>query len=117
MEISSRANIELLVNTFYEKVQADTLLAPLFAHVDWPHHLPAMYSFWSSMMLDERRYQGNPLQKHMPLGLKAAHFERWLALFHATVDELFEGDKAEEIKMRAQSIAMVWQHKLGLLVR
>ncbi|MFZ5971682.1 MAG: group III truncated hemoglobin [Bacteroidota bacterium] len=117
MDIASRAHIELLVNTFYEKVRTDNLLAPRFAHVDWPHHMPVMYNFWCSMMLDEKSYQGNPFQKHMPLALEAAHFERWLTLFRATVDELFKGEKAEEIKMRAQSIGMVWQHKLGLLIR
>lgn len=113
-EILTREDIVLLVNLFYEKVNQDTLLAPLFAHMDWPHHLPIMYNFWSSMLLGEQSYQGNPFQKHIPLPLQAQHFDQWLKLFVSTVDENFEGEKAQEVKDRAYSIARVFQHKLGL---
>ena len=37
---------------------------------------------------------------------------RWLQLFTSTVDELFEGEKAELAKQRAMSIATVMQLKL-----
>jgi hemoglobin len=113
-EIADRNDIKVLVDTFYEKVNADTLLGPVFAHVDWPNHLPIMYNFWSSMMLGEQSYQGNPFQKHVTLPLKATHFDQWLKLFIETVDENFTGDRADEIKTRAKSIAGVFQHKLGL---
>ncbi|MBC6608077.1 group III truncated hemoglobin, partial [Hymenobacter sp. BT188] len=49
-DIQNEADIKLLVDTFYNKVNADALLAPVFnefAHVDWPVHLPRMYDFWS----------------------------------------------------------------------
>lgn len=113
-EITDRNDIILLVNAFYEKVKADTLIGPVFAHVDWPKHLPVMYNFWSSMMLGEQSYQGNPFQKHMALALKAEHFNQWLTLFTETVDEKFTGLRADEIKTRARSIAGVFQHKLGI---
>jgi hemoglobin len=116
-EIIAREDVILLVNNFYEKVKADELLGPLFAHVDWPHHLPIMYSFWSSMLLGEQSYQGNPFQKHMSLPLEGKHFDRWLELFFLTVDETFIGDKAIEVKDRAQSIARVWQYKLNIAIR
>lgn len=74
-----------------------------------------MYSFWSSMMLGEFSYQGNPFEKHANLPIKQEHFSQWLNLFIQTVDENFKGDKAEEIKERAQSIARIFQHKMGLL--
>ena len=114
MVLETRSEIKILVDKFYQKVNQDSLLAPVFAHVDWPHHLPIMYRFWSSMLLGEQSYQGNPFQKHVPLPLKADHFDQWLKLFEATVDENFEGDKAQEAKDRARSIARVFQHKLGL---
>jgi hemoglobin len=113
-EITTREDIILLVNRFYDKVKDDNLLGPLFAHVDWPHHLPIMYGFWSSMLLGEQSYQGNPFQKHVGLAIAAAHFDRWLMLFYQTVDELFTGDKAVEVKDRARSIAGVWQYKLNI---
>ena len=65
-DIVERKDIELLVDSFYEKVKNDQLLGPVFAHVDWPKHLPVMYQFWSSMMLGEQSYKGNPFQKHIP---------------------------------------------------
>ncbi|MDZ7646298.1 MAG: group III truncated hemoglobin [Cytophagales bacterium] len=74
MLLENRAEIEILVNRFYDKVKADTLLAPVFAHVDWPHHLPIMYNFWSSMMLGEQSYQGNPFQKHVALPFEGRPF-------------------------------------------
>ncbi|NOS55251.1 MAG: group III truncated hemoglobin, partial [Cyclobacteriaceae bacterium] len=97
------------------KVNQDALLAPIFEHVDWPHHLPIMYNFWSSMLLGDQSYQGNPFQKHIHLPIDSSHFNQWLALFTVTVDENFAGVKSEEVKNRARSIAGVFQHRMGLL--
>jgi len=113
-EIQTRSDIILLVDRFYEKVKQDQLLAPVFAHLDWPKHLPIMYNFWSSMLLGDQSYQGNPFQKHIGLPIKSQHFDRWLKLFTETVDLNFIGTKADEAKSRAQSIAGIFQHKLGL---
>lgn len=112
-DLAHREDIVLLVNSFYSKVKQDELLAPQFQHLDWPKHLPIMHNFWSSMLLGEQSYQGNPFQKHLALSLDATHFDRWLKLFNQTVDENFAGSKAEETKSRAQSIAGVWQYKLA----
>ncbi len=114
-DIEKREDIILLVNTFYEKVKEDQLLSHVFQHVDWHSHLPIMYNFWSSMLLGDQTYQGNPFQKHIHLAIDSSHFERWLILFSQTVDELFEGARAGEVKDRARSIAGIFQHKLGLL--
>ena len=114
-DIETRTDIELMVNQFYNKVNQDALLAQMFSHVDWPHHLPIMYNFWSSMLLGDQSYQGDPFQKHIHLAINSTHFNRWLELFTQTVDENFVGFKAEEMKSRAQSIAGVFQHKMGLL--
>jgi hemoglobin len=114
-DIIHREDIEALVNTFYAKVNADTLLGPVFSHVDWPHHLPIMYNFWSSMLLGDKSYSGNPLQRHLHLPINKNHFDQWLAIFKKTVDELFAGEKAEEVKMRAHAIAGMFQVKMGLM--
>jgi hemoglobin len=113
-DILTRKDIETLVNKFYERVQQDPLLAPRFSDVDWKNHLPIMYNFWSSMMLGERSYNGNPFQKHVTLPIGKEHFAQWLNLFIETVDSTFTGEKAEEIKLRAKSIAQVFQHKMNL---
>jgi hemoglobin len=93
------------------------LLGPQFAHVNWSSHLPVMYNFWSSMLFGEQSYQGNPLQRHMALPIGVGHFNRWLQLFQETIDENFFGFNAEELKMRAQAIARVFQIKMGLTNR
>jgi hemoglobin len=49
---------------------------------------------------------------HMPLS--PAHFERWVSLFHETVDALFSGGKAEMAKQRASLIAWTIQNKTGI---
>ena len=58
------------------------------------------------------RYHGRPFPKHLPLPIGAAHFQRWLALFEATVNERFAGPKAEEAKVRARGIATLFEHRL-----
>lgn len=113
-DINTRTDIEKLVNDFYGKVQNDQLLGPVFSHVDWPHHLPIMYNFWSSILLGDQSYRGNPLQKHLPLPIEGKHFDQWLKLFTETVNENFAGDKAEEVKIRAESIAGIFKLKLGI---
>jgi hemoglobin len=114
-DIVTRKDIEILVNRFYEKVTADPLLKPHFSHVNWENHLPVMYNFWSSMMLGEQSYRGNPFQKHANLPIGREHFATWLKIFTETVDEHFKGEKAVEIKERAQSIALLFQHKMNLI--
>src|SRR5688500_12688909 len=114
-DITTTEDIKLLVNKFYEKVNNDSLLSPVFSHVDWPHHLPVMYDFWSSMLFGDQTYRGNPFQKHMPLPIHGKHFAQWLKLFTETVNEHFSGDKAEEVKSRAESIAGIFQLRMGLV--
>jgi hemoglobin len=111
-DISNRADIQLLVDTFYNKVRLDETIGYLFndvAQVNWEQHLPRMYDFWENILFQTGGFKGNPMAAHVQLHqqspLTAAHFERWQQLFLATVDEQFEGDKAELIKQRARSIA------------
>lgn len=114
-DISNHDDVKVLVDQFYAKVNMDSLLAPVFAHVDWPHHLPIMYNFWSSVLLGDRSYSGNPLAKHLNLKIGKEHFTRWLELFTSTVDEHFSGFNAKEAKNRAQTIADIFQYKMGYI--
>ena len=113
-DLTNRSDIEMLVRKFYDKVKHDPLLAPHFSHVDWATHLPVMYNFWTSMMLGEQSYRGNPFQKHVNLIIDADHFHAWEKLFYETVDEHFSGEKANEIKVRARNISKVFQYKMNL---
>lgn len=119
-ELASRADIERLVDAFYQQVQADDLLGPIFndvANVDWSAHLPRMYDFWESVLFGAPAFKGNPLSVHRLLARQAAmterEFGRWIALFEATVDGLFSGPVAQEAKTRASRIASVMQFNIA----
>lgn len=117
-KISSMEHVKELVDKFYEKVNMDNLLSPVFnkeAKVNWPEHLPKMYKFWGSILLGTADYNGRPFPPHAALHIGKEHFERWLQLFLETVNENFEGELAELAKQRAQNIASVFQYKLGLI--
>lgn len=79
------AMIERLIHSFYADVRADPMLAPIFAAIieDWTPHLAQMCAFWSSVVLMTGAYHGRPMEKHLPLPIEGAHFDRWLALFEA----------------------------------
>ena len=113
--IHTKEDVIYLVDSFYEKVNKDELLSPIFndfAKVDWETHMPTMYSFWSSILLREESYTGSPFPKHLPLPIKQKHFDRWLELFHQTVDENFKGELAIEAKSRASNIAQIFSFKI-----
>jgi len=117
-ELASDADIKRLVDTFYQKVNADELLAPIFndlAKVNWAEHLPTMYQFWGSILFRQNTYRGQPWPKHAVLPVGSEHFARWLLLFKSTVDELFAGQKADEAKNAAASIADTFQKRLQLV--
>ena len=114
-EILTINEIRLLVDTFYGKVQEDKLLAPVFNEQiqdRWPQHLEKMYTFWQTVLLDERTYYGAPFPPHAKLRIDATHFERWMQIFLETVDGLFTGEKATEAKWRAGKMAEMFQYKL-----
>ena len=114
MDITTKHDVEHLVDTFYGRVLQDESLAPFFKNLDFQAHMPKMVHFWSFVLLDEAGYTTNVTDKHMHMPLSKAHFERWVALFHATVDELFTGEKAEMAKQRATLIAWTIQNKTGV---
>lgn len=117
-DIETLEDVKTLVDAFYAKVNRDELLAPIFnetANVDWAQHLPKMYRFWESMLFGTGNYQGAPFPKHAVLPVEQTHFERWLALFVETLDENFSGEKSEEAKNRAVSIADTFALRMGVL--
>ena len=114
-EIMSREDIKTLVDLFYGKVQNDDKLAGIFNSViknNWPQHLEKMYRFWETVLLGEKTYRGNPFLPHANFQIDKTHFDRWIELFVATVDENFHGEIAEESKWRAEKMAEMFQLKM-----
>jgi hemoglobin len=119
-DLFSREDVVLLVDTFYDKVVQDETIGYIFndvAQVDWELHKPKMYDFWETSLFHRMKYTGNPMRVHKHLDqkekLSPAHFDRWIALFHETVDELFRGEYAELAKQRADSIAGIMSLKIA----
>jgi hemoglobin len=112
-DVATRADIERMVDAFYDRVRVDQQLGPIFqmAQVDWVRHLPRMYDFWESVLFGATGFKGNPLETHRQLAqrtpLTGLDFERWLELFDRSVDSLFSGPMAEEAKQRASRIAVI----------
>lgn len=118
-DIQGRDEIVQLVDHFYGKVRADATLGFIFdgiAGVDWGSHLPKMYDFWQTVLFRDGGFKGDPIQAHVRLMAKTTmgreQFDRWLALFEESVDDLFDGPKAGHIKRCAQDMANVIHGRL-----
>jgi hemoglobin len=117
-DIETDADVRTLVDTFYAAIREDELLNPIFtdvAQVDWAHHLPKMYAFWSGLIFGKPGYVGQPFAAHVPLPVGREHFARWLGLFRATVDRLFAGPAANRAKDAAASIAHTFAMRMGVI--
>lgn len=118
-DITTRADIEMLVDQFYSKIKADPVIGFIFtdvAHVQWDVHLPKMYDFFENLLFYTGSYTGNPMMLHQQVNrrfpLTSEHFKQWLLMFNTTVDELYQGANADLAKQRAYSIATVIQIKI-----
>jgi hemoglobin len=113
----SEALVEKLVHSFYARIRKDVVLGPIFDNRikdRWDEHLAKMVDFWSSIAMTTGRYSGRPHAAHHGLGLEPEHFQRWLALFEATVHEICEGQPAAFFIDRAHRIAASLQIGLNI---
>lgn len=107
--------ISELVDRFYAKVRADSEIGPIFNAIvdDWPAHLNLLKDFWSTVLLTEHRYQGDPLGKHVQLSLDPPHFARWLTLFAETAREVMLPAHADVVIAKSQRIAQTFQSAIS----
>lgn len=117
LDIQSEKDIKTLVHAFYAKVEKDERLGYIFndfVEVDWDEHLPRMVDFWSKLLFGTPHFNGRPFRQHMPLPIKQGDFGRWVGLFEETVDEYFEGDRAEYAKEMAVNIANSFSSRMSI---
>ncbi len=115
-DIQNREDVNLLVSEFYKKVRKDPVLGPFFNRVitDWEAHIERLTTFWESSLFMtrklEERYNGNPLHVHIEVdhandnAITQVHFGLWMNLWFQTLDELFEGEYADNAKNRARKM-------------
>ena len=118
-DLDDPEEIAEMVRRFYADVAQDDLLGPLFndvAQVDWSEHLPKLAAFWCRALLGRPGYVGNPFQAHARIHVRqnftAAHFERWLSLFHETLDLGWAGPRADRASELARNVARVHSQQL-----
>jgi hemoglobin len=113
-DLDSPEEIAEMVRRFYQDVAQDDLLGPVFndvAQVDWVEHLPKLAAFWCRALLDIEGYSGNPYRAHALVHhkrpLTPAHFERWLELFHDTVELGWTGPNVQRALALVHNVARV----------
>jgi hemoglobin len=119
MDIQNRQDIDKMMRHFYDKLLADEVMAPIFEKViarGLDHHFDTLVDFWDNILFYTGAYKDNAMIKHVQLNewypLEKKHFEKWLGHFDNSVDEMFEGEKAEIAKSRAKQIAIVMEMKV-----
>jgi|GEM_PF-3345421 len=111
--IEDQYDIEVLIDVFYAKILRNKELSPFFSEAvkNWTYHKQQFVKYWSAQVLFTDSYEGSILPHHVSVdqkygsGFTKAHFDEWTRLFVETVDELFEGEKAELAKESAQNVA------------
>lgn len=112
-DIENRADVKLLIHTFYDKIRIHEVLGPIFNGIikDWDAHLILLTDFWETQLFLKRKYHGNPVTAHQEVETKtngtvtSEHFGLWLNTWFETIDELFEGDVSYIAKNRAQKMS------------
>lgn len=111
-DITAKDDIQVLVDSFYAVARQDELLGPIFNTIigdDWSHHLPKMYDFWNMVIFAVPGYAGQPVKAHVDVDkrtpMNQEHFDRWLELWKANVDNRFAGEYAEIAKNKAALMA------------
>ena len=116
-DIETRQDIDRLLARFYEAAMVDVEIAHHFTELDLVTHLPVIGDFWEKLLFSRPVYFGNPLAVHKVLHdkalLKPEHFKRWVEIFRATVDEMFDGPRADLAKFRAGVIADTLNQRLN----
>jgi|SRR5690606_12937938 len=115
-DISSLEDVKRLVDAFYDRVRRDDKLGEIFNHAiqdRWPTHLSKMYAFWQTVLLGEHTYHGSPFVPHAQLPVDATHFDRWMALFNGTADELFAEPNTERAKWQGERMASMFLAKIN----
>lgn len=112
-DIQNRGDVFALVSTFYSKVRKNNKIGHFFNESiqDWPAHLEKLTDFWETNLFMVAKFRGNPVRAHKDVDQKynhsveQKHFGEWLNMWFATIDEMFEGERANIAKNRARNMA------------
>lgn len=119
-DLKDRQDIYKVVDDFYKKLFQDRELKHFFEKFNnedsLKKHLNVLVDFWDNVLFYTGTYNKNAMLPHIELNktkpFQNQHFERWLHLFHQSIDDNFTGEIAEVAKNRATSIATVMKLKI-----
>jgi hemoglobin len=113
-DITSPADIQVLVEAFYDKLRSQPYLSALFDKLsprDWSQHLFMMHRFWDAVLLKSAAYTGHPLILHAFLPAKQTQVPEWVHLFYEAVEEHFTGPRAASAKAFAEKMVRIFAYK------
>lgn len=111
--LSTVEDIELLIDTFYDRILKHEALSYFFSDAvkNWDFHKQQFVRYWSSQILFTDTYEGSPLGRHVFIDnhfehkFRKEHFDDWARVWAETVDDLFEGEKADLAKESGVNMA------------
>jgi hemoglobin len=112
-DIETYEDCLLLITKFYDKLLVDDQIGHFFQQLDLTYHIPKVADFWAFILVDKPGYANNMMSAHTKLDLHASDFKRWLQLFHETIAEHFNGEKASLAIERSQLVAWTMTSKLS----
>jgi hemoglobin len=115
-DITSLKDIQFLVDKFYELIQQDPFLGPIFnvrLAGRWDMHHRKLYRFWHTVLLRRPDYFGDPVPMHFDMNIDQRHFDHWLVIWIETIDANFEGVIAERAKFRGKTMAKAFLAKIN----
>lgn len=112
-DLDTTEQVDELVTRQYVDVVQDELLEPYFnfapGFIDWQGHIESVADYWCHVLLYAPDYQIDVIEAHRTLHDTDAFtpelFDRWLEVFHDTVDGGWTGPHAEQAKKRATGMA------------
>jgi hemoglobin len=112
-DLDSEAEVVEMVTRQYADVVQDDLLQPHFdfgpGFIDWQSHIAAVADYWCHVLLYAPGYEIDIIESHRHLHDRSAFtpdlFDRWLQIFHDTVDGGWSGPVAMTAKQRATGMA------------
>ncbi len=104
---------EMVIRQYVDVVQ-DEHLEPYFnfapGFIDWQAHIRSVTDYWCHVLLYAPGYEIDVLEAHRPLHetdpFTPEIFDRWLQIFHNTIDDGWTGPNADQAKKR--STGMAW---------
>ena len=120
------SQIDKIVKSFYEKAVKDVLIGYHFRKIQegdsedvlnpslifFKSHIPRITSFWRAQLLVEKTSLTFDLIKtHAPLRINKGELNRWLMLFHQTLDEYGKSELTDLWKKKLLFFERVFQKR------